>query len=120
MKNLLVLTITTVTIGLSACSSPSATICGLEVREGEKTKIRANQEILTALKNMDSASNKSSASGSPSFITINGDSNVLSVLPLFRSAGLGSDGNSIILRNAKAYQESLGGVVLLELSCEKQ
>ena len=67
MKKLLTLAFSTVLIGLSACSTPSVTICGVQIREGEKTKIRANQEILTTLKNMDEASNKSSKSGSPSW-----------------------------------------------------
>ncbi len=116
MKKSLSLVFVTLIVSLSACSSPSATICGVQVREGEKTKIKTNQEVLTALNNMDEASNKSG----PSIVTINLDSNASSVLPLFRSAGLGSDGNSIILRNAKAYQEFAGGAVLLELSCEKQ
>jgi hypothetical protein len=105
-------------VSLSACSSPSATICGVQVREGEKTKIKTNQEVLTALKDMDEASNKS---GSSSFVSISVDMNVLSVVSLFRTAGLGSDGNdgnSVILRNAKAYQEFSGGTVLLESSCE--
>jgi hypothetical protein len=102
-------------VSLSACSSPSATICGVQVREGEKTKIKTNQEVLTALKDMDEASNKS---GSSSFVSVSVDMNVLSVVSLFRAAGLGSDGNSVILRNAKAYQEFSGGTVLLESSCE--
>jgi hypothetical protein len=118
MKKLLSSVFIASIVSLSACSSPSVTICGVQVREGEKTKIKTNQEVLTALNNMDEASNKSSKSGGPSIVTINLDSNASSVLPLFRSAGLGSDGNSVILRNAKAYQEFSGGTVLLELSCE--
>jgi hypothetical protein len=114
MKKLLSFVFATFIVSLSACSSPSATICGFQVREGEKTKIKTNQEVLTALKDMDEASNKSG----PSIVTINLDSNASSVLPLFRSAGLGSDGNSVILRNAKAYQESTGVSVLLEASCK--
>ena len=115
MKKSLSLVFVTLSVSLSACSSPSATICGVQVREGEKTKIKTNQEVLTALKDMDEASNKS---GSSSFVSISVDMNVLSVVSLFRTAGLGSDGNSVILRNAKAYQESTGVSVLLEVSCK--
>jgi hypothetical protein len=118
MKKSLILTLPAIIFGISACSSPSATICGVQVREGEKTKIKTNQEVLTALKDMDEASNKS---GSSSFVSISVDMNVLSVVSLFRTAGLGSDGNdgnSVILRNAKAYQESTGVSVLLEVSCK--
>ena len=115
MKKLLSFVFVALIVSLSACSSPSATICGVQVREGEKTKIKINQEVLTALSNMDEASNKS---GSPSFVSISGDTNVLSVVSLFRTAGLGSDGNSVILRSAKAYQEFTGASVLLELSCK--
>jgi hypothetical protein len=115
MKKSLSLVFVTLIVSLSACSSPSATICGVQVREGERTKIKTNQEVLTALKDMDEASNKS---GSSSFVSISVDMNVLSVVSLFRTAGLGSDGNSVILRNAKAYQESTGVSVLLEVSCK--
>ena len=115
MKKLLSSVFIALIVSLSACSSPSATICGVQVREGEKTKIKTNQKVLTALKDMDEASNKS---GSSSFVSVSVDMNVLSVVSLFRTAGLGSDGNSVILRNAKAYQESTGVSVLLELSCK--
>lgn len=100
---------------LSSCSTPSATICGVEVREGGKTKIKTNENILSKLSQIEKGKN-----GSAAYYTIDGvsmgEANVLSWLQI---AGLGTDGNSIVLRSAKDWENSAPTNRILESMCEK-
>jgi len=99
---------------LSSCSTPSATICGVEVREGGKTKIKANESILSKLIQIEKGKNSSG------YYSIDGGSvGEMTVLSWFQIAGLGTDGNSVVLRSAKDWQNSAPTNRMLESLCEK-
>jgi len=100
---------------LSSCSTPSATICGVEVREGGKTKIKANESILSKLIQIEKGKNSSDASYSIG----GGSMEEMTVLSWFQIAGLGTDGNSVVLRSAKDWQNSAPTNRMLESLCEK-
>ncbi len=99
---------------LSSCSTPSATICGVEVREGGKTKIKANESILSKLIQIEKGKNSSG------YYSIDGGSmGEMTVLSWFQIAGLGTDGNSVVLRSAKDWENSAPTNRMLESMCEK-
>ena len=100
---------------LSSCSTPSAIICGVEVREGGKTKIKANGSILSKLIQIEKGKNSSNG-----FYSIDGGSmGEMTVLSWFQIAGLGTDGNSVVLRSAKSWESSAAINRMLESMCEK-
>ena len=100
---------------LSSCSTPSATICGVEVKEGGKTKIKANESILSKLIQIEKGKN-----GSAAYYSIDGGSmGEMTVLSWFQISGLGTDGNSVVLRTAKDWENSAPINGMLESMCEK-
>ncbi|MFB2876177.1 hypothetical protein [Floridanema aerugineum] len=100
---------TTTLMILSGCSAPSVQICGVQIYEGEKLPLRINNKgLLDTLATIDQAE-KARKEGKVSFLSITErNSGALLLATSLNSIGIGSDGQNLVLRRAKAWESNEG------------
>lgn len=94
----------------SGCSAPSTNICGIKVSEGKQLPIKVdNKELLKVIASLDQ-SNQARKEGKrvypPHFSVNESSGDTLVLAGGLALAGIGSDGENLILRDVESWESS--------------